>query len=99
MRQSTVGSEAVGVIDEGTGGSGGVFGGGSDGLTIDEVYRSPADRVTPAPRVPGTIPDVSTPSSGSPDASPTPLGCGCLVRTGRDFLGRVVGTVVEHGAS
>lgn len=27
------------------------------------------------------------------------LNCGCRVRTGRDFLGRVVGTVIERGPS
>jgi hypothetical protein len=43
--------------------------------------------------------DVSTPLGGAPDAAATPLGCGCLVRTARDFLGRVIGTVVERGAS
>jgi len=43
--------------------------------------------------------DVSTPSNGSSHAAATPLGCGCVVRTAHDFLGRVVGTVVEHGAS
>jgi hypothetical protein len=32
-----VGSEAVGVGEEGAGGSGGVFGGVSDGLTMDRV--------------------------------------------------------------
>ena len=25
------------------------------------------------------------------------LGCGCVVRTYRDFLGRVVGTIVARG--
>jgi len=25
------------------------------------------------------------------------LGCGCLVRTYRDFLGRVVGTILNRG--
>jgi len=37
MRQSTVGSEVVGVLDDGAGGSGGGFGGVSDELTIDRV--------------------------------------------------------------
>ncbi|MDE3155540.1 MAG: hypothetical protein KGN76_10585 [Acidobacteriota bacterium] len=27
------------------------------------------------------------------------LSCGCRVTTRRDFLGRVVGTIVERGAS
>ena len=27
-----------------------------------------------------------------------PLACGCTVKTSRDFLGRVVGTIVERGA-
>lgn len=27
------------------------------------------------------------------------LPCGCTVRTSRDFLGRVVGTVIERGGT
>jgi hypothetical protein len=29
---------------------------------------------------------------------PQTLGCGCRVEASRDFLGRVVGTIVEKGA-
>jgi hypothetical protein len=29
--------------------------------------------------------------------SPTTLACGCAVRTQRDFLGRVVGTILTRG--
>lgn len=35
--------------------------------------------------------------SGVTDAARKTLSCGCLVETQRDFLGRVVGTVVTKG--
>jgi hypothetical protein len=38
---------------------------------------------------------MSAPSE--PDASA--LACGCRVRTSRDFLGRVVGTILDRGAA
>jgi len=98
MRHSTVGSEAVGVAGGDAGGSGGGPGGVSDVLTIKTSVASTRPS-TPRAAVPATIPDVSTPPGASSDPPPTPLGCGCLVSTGRDFLGRVVGTVVTHGAS
>jgi translation elongation factor EF-G len=31
------------------------------------------------------------------DNQPTRLACGCEVRTSRDFLGRVIGTIVTRG--
>jgi hypothetical protein len=36
-------------------------------------------------------------SNGTQDI-PGTLACGCAVRTARDFLGRVTGTIVERGA-
>ena len=33
------------------------------------------------------------------DNEKKPLACGCMVETTRDFLGRVVGTITERGAS
>jgi hypothetical protein len=31
------------------------------------------------------------------DTDTKPLACGCTVKTSRDFLGRVVGTITERG--
>ena len=55
---------------------------------------------------PGSIGTASVPRQGRPyndtvtSAEPdtTALTCGCRVRTSRDFLGRTVGTIVEHAA-
>ncbi len=33
------------------------------------------------------------------DEATKTLACGCSVRTQRDFLGRVVGTIVQRGAA
>ena len=41
---------------------------------------------------------VSPMTDAAPENSTKTLPCGCRVRTARDFLGRVVGTVVVKGA-
>lgn len=37
-------------------------------------------------------------TDAAPDDTSKTLSCGCQVRTARDFLGRVVGTIVVKGA-
>jgi hypothetical protein len=39
------------------------------------------------------------PSDHGPAGAVRTLTCGCVVTTGRDFLGRVVGTITVRGAS